>query len=592
MTREIIKVFHLRFENKRSVLSFLSDEFGIKLPSHSSYSRLIEEITNQGKEEEFCQKVFGTKSFREAVTTYEIFQGLQAFSKEELIKIADRLSVGQNKWTFNSNTIKALTIDIVTHVSKEEMAKCLEELIKQKELPSIRQYKRWVIGPLGIIGSVITRKTFQSIGLIQLFDKYINRDNWFGLRKIVEDVPSEIVLKDDPLFLPKFFQLLLAYANDEKILKSMNRLIQDGKLKIEGNLRYWDFIATPCGLFKRRYRGVERLANILTHEFEEQELSTLLDEEGLVAATTKLRVLERCIKEKPSDILDEMFGLIDLWRIGKGIGLISPEKIKDKRELIDIILLRLGFSLPPKLEGLSLYEKALSEAIVQLQDPYIDQSKRNGIMIDIFAKTELILKDLIYFHMSFLWNKKIEKYYELNDKKSAADEIIRNEFVVEKNVDEMNLGPLINLLRQIKRLLKKDSRLRRQMSKVLGRETVLSGEEFKIMDKTSPFRPIFEHDIRVEGIRKYVSIDECRQIINELSRFTRYLREKQIYPQLIRITKEVTDEYGTTYVETVDERGEPGTIKPKSWIRSNVSYFMHSKTKPVAIHPFIVERFW
>lgn len=593
MNREIIQVFHLIFEGKRDVLNFLKAEFGVKLPLRSSYARIIDEIINQGKEEEFCRKVFGTKSFIESVTSYEIFQGLQALSKEELIKIANMLSEEQTKWTYNSNTIKALIVDIVSNIKKEEMALCLEELIKQEELPSIRQYKRWVIGPLGILRSVKSRTYTNSYELINLLNKYIDKNIYFQLRKIFEEIPSEITLiKKDPLLLPKFFQILLAYEDDEKILNSLNKLIQDGKLRIKGNFQYFDFIVTPCGFFRRRYRGVERLAKILTYEHEEPELEILLGKEGLIAATTKLRVLERCIKEKPNDILDEMFGIIDLWRIGQGIGLVSPERIKDKRELIDIILLRLGFSLPPKIDGLSYFENLLSKSRIQLQDDYIEQSVRNGIMISIYANLEKILKDLIYFHIAVIWNKKIEEHYELESKKRVADELIRNEFLVEKNVNELSLGLLIKLLRQIKKFLKTKSKFRQRMKKLLGRETILSKDDFKIIDQTSPFRPIFEHDVRVEGIKKEVSIEECRQIITKFSIFIKNLKEKQIYPVLIRITKEVTDEYGTTYVEAIDERGESWTIKSKTWIRSHIAYFIHSKTRNVAIHPFMVERFW
>lgn len=593
MTHDIIQLFHLRFENKKHLLSFLRDEFDIKLSSHVTYSKIIEEIIKLGKEEEFCQNIFGRNSFNESITSFEIIQGLQLFSKEELIQIANWLSHDQKKWTYNSNTIRTLIVDISSHVTKKEIVQCMEELIIEEKLPKVRQYKRWVIGPLGILSSIVARTPSKSSELIQILNKFINRNNCFYLKNIIEEIPSNITLnKNDPLLLPKFFQTLLVFIKDEKTLKSMNQLIKEGKLNIDGNLEYWDFIATPCGIFKRRYRGSERLAEILTHEFEDQELSLLLGKEGLIAATTKLRVLERCIKEKPSYILDEIFGLIDLWRIGKSIGLISPEKIKNKKKLIDIILIRLGFSLPPKLEGLASYEKVLNNARINFQDQYINQSKRNGIMIDIFARTESILKDLIYFHLSVMWHNKIKESFELNDKMNTANEIIRNNFVIEKNVNKMNLGPLINLLRQIKKLLKKDTHLKNQMKKILGRKEVLTKDEFKILDKTSPFRPFFEHDIKIEGIRKEVSLEECKKIINNLNNFANILREKQIYPDYIRITKEVTDEYGTTYVETLNEKNEPGIIKPKSWLRSKISYFMISKEKPIAIHPFLIEKFW
>jgi len=593
MTQDIVQLFHLRFENKKHLLEFLNNEFKIKLPSKISYLNIIEKIINLDKEKEFCIKVFGYASFNESINIFEIFQGLQLFTKEELLNIANWLSHDQKKWTFNSTTIKSLIKDIASHVTKKEIAQCLEELIIKEKLPEIRQYKRGVIGPLGIFNSVVSRTSSKSIDLIQILKKYIDKNNWFYLKNIIEEIPSSISLnKNDPLLLQKFFQILLIFVKDEKILKSMNQLIKDGKLNIDGNIQYWDFIATPCGIFKRRYRGSERLANIMTHEFKDQELSLLLGKEGLIATTTKLRVLERCIKEKPIDILDEMFGLIDLWRIGKNIGLISPERIKNKKELIDIILIRLGFSLPPKLEGLNSYEKALINARINFQDPYINQSKRNGIMIDIFARTESILKDLIYFHISVIWYKKINENYELIDKLNKANEIIRNNFVIEKNVTDMNLGPLINLLRQIKKTLKKDFRFRRQMKNTLDREEILFKDEFNILDKTSPFRSLFEHDIRIEGKRKEVSLDECKKIIDNLNNFINLLKEKQIYPDLIRITKEITDEYSTTYVETINERNEPGIIKSRSWLRSNIPYFIFTKAKPIVIHPFLIEKFW
>lgn len=535
----------------------------------------------------------GTESFKETVLKYEITQGLSIFSKTQLTKIAQELFRKGGEWKPRRSTFNSLMNIIVNKAKREDITQVINRLITREELPSITQRGEWIVGPFGILRSRFKRKPFQSSEFLKILRRYIDRSTALTLRNIVKDIPDTFVLKkDDPLLLSKCFQLLFVFADDQKIIEAINSLIQRGVLRIENNRKFWDYIVTPCGIFEKEYGGAENLSELILREFKESELSKWLGGETN-HITLKTRVLERCIKERrPGKILNDLFRLFDLWRIANNLGLVSVERIEDKERLIDIVLIRLGFSIPSQLEGLRTFEEILNKSKTQLEDPRLSVQQKTGIMTVVYAQTESILKDLIYFYVSFLWFEKIDQNFEPEEKKRAADQNMRREFRVDKNVDEMNLGPLIGLIRQIEKRLRRNSKLRQQLEKEFGRITMLGENQIDVLNRVSPFRPLFGHDVRVNGRRKEIDTQKCIQIISELEVFTRGLKERDVYPCLIRITKEVTDEYGTKYDEAIDEDNKPWTIKSNSWLEAGPTYFMHSKTKPIAIHPFILVRFW
>jgi len=587
---EVIEALRATFENKETLLDFLREEIGVKISRTVSYTDIIDVVIKQGKESEFCHKIFKTKSFQEAASRLELWRGLVILSKEELTRLADVASNFQKKWKYDQTSRKTLLLSIIDNASKDEINQSLQNLIQHKDLPPVRQYMDSVVGSLGITRSICKRKPTESEELIRLLVRLVDHRVYPEFVKAAEFIPREATIdKDEPLLLEKFFQLLLTYADDLEIIQTFNTLLEKNQLAIEEIQQYNDIVVTPCGIFKREYGDVENLAEVLRDQFDEQELRRLLGEGAYVSKITELQVLETCIKEKPDQILDNWFGLADLWKIAEKLNLVSFEKI-GKKELIKVILLRLGFSLPVEMEGIEAYAKTLQSHQMKLEGAQIDSEQKTGIMVDIFKKTESILKDLIYFYCAFFWEDEVEKFFYPEEKKNALDNRIRRAFEIQKDVSDMNLGPLISLLRQIESWLQKDSQTRGLMEKEFKRPNLLLKEHFDILNQTSPFRPLFEHNVKRK--KKEVDVETCRQIVEKLLMFAKDLKEKEVYPEIIRITREVTDEYGRTYLQAIDEGGKDWLIKSASWLQPRFAYFMHSQTDPVAVQPFTVAKFW
>jgi len=93
---------------------------------------------------------------------------------------------------------------------------------------------------------------------------------------------------------------------------------------------------------------------------------------------------------------------------------------------------------------------------------------------------------------------------------------------------------------------------------------------------------------RKEATAKRVNRKACLEMVEDLRRFS-VIDENRIYPKVIRVTYEVTNEYGTRYFEAVDDKGSGWTIKYRGLDPSR-PYFMCSKTNPVAVNPIIVEK--
>lgn len=566
--------------NKTELISYLRRDLGLDIPVNVTYIKIVEAIEESGKEQDFCERFIGAKNFDEAMAKYRLIQALTLLRKDQLLAIAKELSAGKG-WEPNDSTYGTLIQSITSQVTAKELENQIQKLLGNGTLPPLSQRGEWVIGPLGVTRSVCRRKPMDSEYLIKFFEE--NFSNSVALEGFADNIPDGFLLKQsEPSAFLKLVQLILTHKTTPQILRAVNQLIADEKIRIAGIKRYWSFVATPCGVFERKYRGAEYLAEILQIEFEEPELS----------ATAKLRSLERCIKEKPDEILNDLFGIIDLWRIGKNMGLVNLNKMEKKQEVIKLILLKLGFNLPPELRGLITYEKFLDESMTKLMTPKPSKEQLTGIMMDIYSGIESVLKDLIYFHISFFWADRIEQCYGPEEKKKVADSIVREKFKVEKNPDSMGLGPLISLLRQFNTRIKSENQLRQKLKDSFQREYLISREQFNFLNAISPLRSIFGHDIREGDRRKEVGIVSCKEIVDKLKRLVSNLETEGVYPHLIRITREVTDEYGTWYLEAMDENDKEWIVMPKGWLQTEFPYFMHSTSGEVAVDPIIIPKFW
>jgi hypothetical protein len=175
----------------------------------------------------------------------------------------------------------------------------------------------------------------------------------------------------------------------------------------------------------------------------------------------------------------------------------------------------------------------------------------------------------------------------------AANDVVRRELGVTRRegLDGLMLGELIGVLRRLNNRVGADAGLTQRLQDRFGRDAVLPEPLLGRLEAACGHRAVFVHDKVKRGRKDTVDIGFCRNILEEILDIAKTFETSQIYPCLVRIKREVTDEYGRTYVETVDETDRALTIKSRTWLRPEVAYFMHRPAGAVAIDPVIIERF-
>ena len=606
---------------KANFIAFIKEKTGIKFLEKKSYGVLFSEIDkNIGKEKFFS--ILGIKDIEEAemrscladafykalveTTWLHQFSPLYERLTGERIKIKRKVEKKEPAYRLAFN------------VGENDFIKAWIDLYKEGVLPDIIHYKNITIGPLGWIKSLEKREK-EMFGLIfglhsevvNIIDAKFNQESkdiiMNALLNVIEQIgkdpgkfgvsqeDGEKALKylnqigaenDEFIAFAKRLQLFHIYLNDENFSFILNTLIANGNIKpkVHGlyeNYPYTssDWIITPYGLFKQP-SYLERAPNkalsaLLQKEFEQGDLEPELED---YRGEYPLNILAYCIKENPENILDKFFGLPQLRNLAEEQGIPAAKAIKNKDELIKLILLKLAFRIPPKIVGISDYRKFLSENLVNLEK----NKSIKEIMREVYIETEGLLRDLSYFYICWYGKK-------LRDIKSEElDELIRELSISDKPFQRLTFGEYIKLIRTLNTKIKSDKTLKNRFLTAFGRDCIIPTDQMKILDEVSPYRKPFIHPEPDEEIPMR---ETCLQIISKLQEFSEVIEQESVYPVVIQIKRDVTNEYGTPYYEVSDDRGDEWWIyKHRVLLDFNKSYFMYSKIKTVAIQPVIIEK--
>ena len=81
------------------------------------------------------------------------------------------------------------------------------------------------------------------------------------------------------------------------------------------------------------------------------------------------------------------------------------------------------------------------------------------------------------------------------------------------------------------------------------------------MKRPNHFRGLRRFQAAVKGNRdRAINTALCQKLLANIISFAKNVADNRVYPCVLRINREVTDECGRTYVESVDETGRPWTI--------------------------------
>jgi hypothetical protein len=382
-------------------------------------------------------------------------------------------------------------------------------------------------------------------------------------------------------------QSILAYATDDVICEKTNELVNKGKIKIEiphlfeMKDQYARFAVTRYGLiYREEGDSVENLRDLLLGKLTEKQLAPELRN---YIGDYRSKVLEYCIKHDPLEILVNLFGLPILreiasqWKLNIGFSRVNP------REVATLILLKLGFNVPPELEGMEAYARRLKHYESEFMTSS-DVEARTASMTRVYVEIERLLKDLANFYVGFLWQNEISEFSERENITELLKRKVLKPTKKLKPVDKLTMGDFIHVLRYLNGIAGKNRRLSSRMKKVLERTAMLPKRLMAILDEISPFRSCFTHP------KTYPGSDVCRKILDLATEFGEILSHDCIYPTALRITREINDDYGRRYAEGVDENDHRWTIYTRRLLMPEKHYMMYSRTNPIAINPVLVQK--
>lgn len=532
-----------------------------------------------------------------------LFRILRGFYHDELLVIADALSGNRKKWHYDKRSKTSMAEAIVQTCSEKDLfnwfkkysGKKLPKEMQREELevfPSAIQVGKLVLGPLGLIEGTVKRSRSSSETTRIVLEQYLGKEE--SLRSILKELEKEMsphlpdeLWQGSTSQKQKIIQAILAHAKDEKICMITNRLLEQGKIRIEVSTLYDDdlthspWVVTKHGLFipRQKKTSVENLADLLKKEFNEEDLAS-----ELVAyhGDYESKILEYCIKENPEEILTRMFGLISLKKMARNLGFGKVDSLRNAHDVATLILLKFGFRVPPSLTGSQHYKKRLQNCKIKITS-ISDPRMKSGLMSQAYVDMEGFLKNLLFFYVGFLWSKEIEEIRWSIGYGDAVKQIMKRKLQIQ-NPERITFGETIHAIRRTNAQIKDTGRLRNKTQRMFNRTWILQRSDLETLDKISGQRARFVHSEKFRGDRV------CMELIDDMLGLLKSLEEERIFPSVIRIVAEVADDYGKNYLRAIDENGNEWIIYSNKWLDAAVPYFMHSKTKPIAINPILVQK--
>jgi hypothetical protein len=600
-----------RFGSKEKFVAFINEKAGIKLSDKRSYDVLFSKIEKNIGEKNFLL-ILDIKDIEEAEMRSCLADALykaliEASWFHQFSPFYERLT-GERIKIKRKVEKKEPAYRLAFGVDENEFITAWVDLCKKDILPPVIHYKNIVIGPLGwlkslpihglhsdiidVIGNKFNPESQDIIigELLGIIEQIGNEPNKFEFPdeigkealKHLKEIESE---QDKEIRFAKMVQMIHVYFNDENLIRIINELIANRKIsgpKVHGLYERYpysssDWIITKYGIFKQdpSWEGKpnKRLSELLQKKFKKEDLEPELKH---YQGDYPMNILAYCVRENPKEILDRLIGGIpDLRNIAKRLGIPDAKMMESKDGLIKLILLRLGFNIPPNIVGISQYRKLLDEYLFDINK----DKPVKGIMRDIYVETGNLLRDLSYFYIS--WYSKSTDVEKINEMVSGLN-------ISDKPFQLLTLGEHIKLLRTLNTKIERDRALKKRFSEDFGKDRILPKDKMDILDKISVYRKPFIHPDTDETLPDR---ETCVQVVSYIQDFSGYIEKERIFPLVIQTKRDVTDEYGISHYEAVDDRNNEWWIHQDTvWLDVPKLYFMHSTTKPVAIRPIIIEK--
>jgi len=615
----LVEYLQKRFGSKQGLISFLAEKTGIKLQI-KPYDPLINEIFEKiGKQN--LLSLLAIKDEKEAELRAYLFDALykgltEAAWSRHLSPLYERVTGKKAKMVRKID--KKSPAHVLAFTTEEKaFTKAWVALYKEGILPAVFHYGKLTAGAFGwlkanndrwedyfstifeIIGEKFAEKSRNLIYgyMLNVLEQVAKNPEKFEVSvelstQLVEHLKLIAAEKDDTLRSMMNLQLIETYIDDEDLCDLVNELIAQGHIEQPEVQRFYerfpysfsDWIITSYGVFKQPPSWLrdpnKKLADLVEKEFDQKYLEPDLEP---YHGSYPLKVLEYCIIENPEKILRK-FGVIRLRKIAEELGIRTALKVRDEEELLRLVILQLGFNLPPILCGLVDFNVVLKESVQRLRK----SEPVSAVMADVYGETERVLQDITYFYICFLWRIRT-RARKPEEVEADITNVVRGLKVSEKPFSKLTFGELIKLVRTLNSELGRNKNLENELCKTFSRKDIIPKQHMELLNEMSKHRAqLFAHKREKESAKR-IDRKTCSEIILTLMEFSKFIDKNEIYPKVIRVTYEVTNEYGTRYFKAVDDEDGEWTIKYR-WLDPSKPYFMHSKTNPVAVDPIIIEK--
>ena len=595
---EVIRLILEGVGTKLQFIRLLESKLARRIPQSYSLTKLVKWTLQNYGEKELARilSVPDLKTYATCLQTFSLTSPVFTLSKGEILELMNVLSEHQKKWKFSKTTrramIKALSDKIHSgEVRTRGIEKAYVSLLDEDKVPDLVTKDGIVLGPLGFLA------THSEVPLLEddidaLIEPLIipgsaETKQLQLLRVIANGLISDLTLLGmagkNRHAASAMKQLLISQCSARVIIEEINSLLSVKAIECKpeffyksasGPLReedYPDIIMTPYGyiIVGGEDDPPERLAALLLMEYpREQDLEgEIMDHRG----SYNLKILDLCLRRSPNELVEDFFNKPRLRHLVKDMGFFLVDST-DKDTLIKLLLLGLGYQLPPRLRWLKIIQKELSENLVRLEKTRLAEEEFVGIVTMSFRKIERVLANLTRFYVSAIKGFTLFSEYREHIQK-----------IVPKSIYRFSIGDWLTVLRHVNGALKKANLIPLGVKQILTGSEAISEHVIKEFEKLNRMRRPFTHHKKEPP-----SQDKATAAIRRMGEVLSVLINMDQMPTMVRIVREMTNEFGISYIIMVDDNGDMWTVYTDTYCEANVPYLMHRRTAPVVVKPVLV----
>ena len=583
-------------------LQTTNQRVGKSVSARESYEHNVRSILDLGLEKEFARAFLDEESIGDWAQISARAGMLDPYSKNELLALAELLKEMNPEWTPERKTKEALLRSILRQYNDETLGRAISAAVERRLVEPIVTGNGFVLGPLGIMKLQVQRNGDSEFLIDSILDEFIAPDKSYELAKAIPiNIDQYALLRDDPLLSQKVRQLIMSGIDDTQIFQAVGKLIATEIISVSRIVPLGgDAVLSPFGVLMTGDNPIDGLADVVVSNVSGTTLAAHLQAYGISTNNLKQGIVELCFREKP-EFFRRFFGLDQLKSIGAQLGFVNTDKVivGEEAKLWEAIMAKLGFSVPSRPTGITAFSRDLQSlrtevAGMTILSPASVGTRIIGPMMQAYAMCERVLKDLVYFYSVVIGSKTDMDNLDTDEMNNwIAEKLHLDDNTRPKLLqNRLTFGEWVGILRLLDKYVRArtdDGALARDnLKRNCHRETLLSGCSLRALENASATRNLYRHDTG----EPIPSVNDSLETLDTISAFLTCLVNNHVYPTLMRIVREVRDEFGLVYYEIEEESGGKRSIQGRDYLPTGTPLAMPSSEEPLPKDAPVIELFW